>query len=136
MDKFITKRPRVSIGSSSASIGNKTQALDENLVVDSFDLENDIVSDPGLRKPIDSFDVNFQDRIRREYVAKGPCQPKGHAFPQTQFGPQFRSFRDSWFKDFNWLEYSMSKDAVYCFWCFLFKRGHVAPGDEAFTSIF
>lgn len=86
MDTFLSKRPRVFSGSSSssASVGNEIG-------------ENAIISYLGLRKPIDSFVVNIQDRIRREYVAKGPCQPKGRAFPKTQFGNDGRSFRDCWF---------------------------------------
>ena len=35
--------------------------------------EDDIVVDPGLLKPIDSFNVNMQDCIRRAYVGKDPC---------------------------------------------------------------
>ncbi|XP_042035225.1 zinc finger MYM-type protein 1-like [Salvia splendens] len=83
---------------------------------------------------MDSFDVNIQDRIRREYVAKGPCQPKSHDFPKKQYGKDKRGFRDVWYKDYVWLEYSTTTDAAYCFWCFLFKRGYLAPGDEAFVS--
>ena len=30
------------------------------------------------------------------------------------------------------LEYSVAKDAAFCFWCFLFKP--VFTGDEAFTT--
>jgi hypothetical protein len=28
----------------------------------------DIVADPGLRKPIDEYDVNIRDAVRREYL--------------------------------------------------------------------
>ncbi|XP_041997948.1 zinc finger MYM-type protein 1-like [Salvia splendens] len=33
---------------------------------------NDIVGDPGKRKPIEEFDVSIRDRVRREYLNKGP----------------------------------------------------------------
>ncbi|XP_042008944.1 zinc finger MYM-type protein 1-like [Salvia splendens] len=41
---------------------------------------NDIVGDPGKRKPIEEFDVSIRDRVRREYLNMGPCQPIGHKY--------------------------------------------------------
>ncbi|XP_042041148.1 zinc finger MYM-type protein 1-like [Salvia splendens] len=107
---------------------------EENLMENDDINESEIKADPGLRKPIAEYGVNIRDRIRREYVAKGPCQPKGNIFQKTRQGKDNRSFRDVWYKDYDWLEYSESKHAAYCFYCFLFKHGYVAPGDEAFTS--
>ncbi|XP_042032388.1 zinc finger MYM-type protein 1-like [Salvia splendens] len=139
MDKFMKKRPRVSIGSSSANVEQEPQQLENNVVVennpDEIEIDKEkIKADLGLRDSMDSFDVNIQDRIRREYVAKGPCQPKSHDFPKKQYGKDKRGFRDVWYKDYVWLEYSTTADAAYCFWCFHFKRGYLAPGDEAFVS--
>ncbi|XP_042035213.1 zinc finger MYM-type protein 1-like [Salvia splendens] len=34
---------------------------------------NDIVGDLGKRKPIEEFNVSIRDRVRREYLNKGPC---------------------------------------------------------------
>jgi hypothetical protein len=45
----------------------------------------DIVADPGLRKPIDEYDVNFRDVFRREYLLQGPCQPIGHIYPKKRW---------------------------------------------------
>lgn len=46
-----------------------------------------------------------------------------------------RSFQGEWFKKFDWLEYSQSKDVAYCFHCFLFKSTNVGRfGDEVFTK--
>ena len=78
---------------------------------------NDIVSGPGKRKPIEEFDVSIRDRVRREYLNKGPCQPIGHKYEKNKYGIQ-----DIWFKRYTWLEYSVSKDATFCFWCYLFKK--------------
>ncbi|XP_041999757.1 uncharacterized protein LOC121749234 [Salvia splendens] len=91
MDKYLNKRPRVSIGSSSANVEQEPQQLGNNVAVennqDEIEIDKEkIKADPGLRDPIDSFDVNIRDRIRREYVAKGPCQPKGHDFPKKHMG--------------------------------------------------
>jgi hypothetical protein len=44
----------------------------------------DIVADPGLRKPIDEYDVNIRDAVRREYLLQGPCQPIGHIYQLAQ----------------------------------------------------
>ena len=76
--------------------------------------------------------MNIRDRIRREYASKGPCQPHNHIFRKKKYEKDNRSFRDAWFKDNIWLEYSVSKDAAFCFLCFLFKP--VFTGDEAFTT--
>ncbi|XP_057774924.1 uncharacterized protein LOC130993905 [Salvia miltiorrhiza] len=79
------------------------------------------VRDPGLRRPIDEFDIAIRDQIRREYLSMGPCQLVGHNYPKTQFGNQLRSFQYVWYQKFVWLEYSVAKDACFCFWCYLFK---------------
>ncbi|XP_042002560.1 zinc finger MYM-type protein 1-like [Salvia splendens] len=129
MEKYFGKRPRILDSCPELEAQNAEENLMENDIN-----ESEIKADPGLRKPIAEYGVNIRDRIRREYVAKGPCQPKGNIFQKTRQGKDNRSFRDAWYKDYDWLEYSEAKHVAYCFYCFLFKRGYVAPGDEAFTS--
>ncbi|XP_068114995.1 zinc finger MYM-type protein 1-like [Hyperolius riggenbachi] len=46
-----------------------------------------------------------------------PVQPKLNAFPLKKFGQQRRAFNPNWYTTFNWIEYSQSEDAVYCFPC-------------------
>ncbi|WVZ53835.1 hypothetical protein U9M48_004724, partial [Paspalum notatum var. saurae] len=36
----------------------------------------DIIADPGMRKPIEEMHPNVRDDAKREYVLLGPCQPK------------------------------------------------------------
>ncbi|KAH7650966.1 Ribonuclease H-like protein, partial [Dioscorea alata] len=97
---------------------------------------NDIVSDPGLRKPIEDFDNRIRDQVRREYLTRGPCQAIGHKFPQKDYGKQKRSFEDAWFKQHPWLEYSITKDAPFCFWCYLFKPSKGSRmGEDTFTKM-
>lgn len=36
-------------------------------------------------------------------------------YPKTKFGSQNRGFTPSHFSEFNWLEYSIKKDSVFCF---------------------
>jgi hypothetical protein len=68
--------------------------------------------DPGLRAPINDYDVNEQNAVRRRYIALGPCQPRDHDFPQTDIGGK-RCFKACWFDEYNWLEYSVEQDAAF-----------------------
>ena len=49
-----------------------------------------------------------------------PAQPKNAIFPQTKFGSSSRSFRASWYDRFKWLEYSIERDACFCYPCHIF----------------
>ena len=101
---------------------------DESRVINLATLE----SDPGLRIPIENYNVNIQDEVRRRYMLQGPCQPDNHIFPLTKFGQKCRRFNPKWFKEFsNWLEYSIKKDAAFCLCCYLFKD--VAWENDAFV---
>jgi hypothetical protein len=55
--------------------GTKSSKHCSSRAVSSLD---DIVADPGLRKPIEELDVNIRDAARREYLVMDPCQPVGH----------------------------------------------------------
>jgi hypothetical protein len=50
-----------------------------------FNLD-DIVVDPELGRQIEEYDINVQDQVRRAYILKGLCQPKGLNFPHRQYG--------------------------------------------------
>jgi hypothetical protein len=52
----------------------------------------------------------------------GPCQPKGHSYPQRIICGRNRRFQEDWFNNHAWLEYSIAKDATFCFYCYLFKQ--------------
>jgi hypothetical protein len=65
----------------------------------------------------------------------GPCQPKGHIFPKKRIGDRQTSFKESWFKKHEWLEYSVAKDAAFCFYRFPFKQPRRENfGVESYTS--
>ena len=91
--------------------GIDTREIESNVILD----PNDIVHDPGLRKPIEELNVNVRDAARREYLLLGPFQPKGHTFSKKKIGDKNRSFQESWFKKYEWLEYSVDKDAAFLF---------------------
>uniref|UniRef100_A0A2N9HA84 TTF-type domain-containing protein n=1 Tax=Fagus sylvatica TaxID=28930 RepID=A0A2N9HA84_FAGSY len=98
--------------------------------IDTTSLERD----PGLRPQICEFPINLQDEIRRAYIKAGPYQPVLD-YPFKESGNQRRRFNALWFDaHLNWLEYSPSKDAVYCLPCYLFgKKPTGRPGSDAFT---
>ncbi|XP_074341927.1 uncharacterized protein LOC141679325 [Apium graveolens] len=86
--------------------------------------------DPGKRKNLIDFHPNERDLVRRTYIQRGPCQPEDYVFPQTLFGKNPRRFNVKWFETWRpWLEYNVSKDAAFCFICYLFKSENTAGGD-------
>lgn len=96
----------------------------------------EVVADPGLRKAIEEIDPNIRDDVRRAYISKGPCQPKGHNYPKRKISNRNRSFHDEWFTGHPWLEYSIAKDAAFCFYCYLFKQPRAENyGVDAFTVV-
>ncbi|KAH7663529.1 Ribonuclease H-like protein [Dioscorea alata] len=107
MDKFLTKRPRSN--ESSVKDDNATTSSSPKRARVEFD-PNNLVVDPGLRMPIEKYDANIKDEVRRSYVAK-----------EKKYGNQYRCFNPSWFDSFPWLEYSVEKDSAFCLWCYLFK---------------
>jgi hypothetical protein len=54
-------------------------------------------------------------------------------YPKTKFGSQNRGFTPSYFSEFNWLEYSVRKDSVFCFPCRIFGTAHLT--ENTFTVI-
>ena len=83
---------------------------------------NTLERDPGLRIPMWKHPINLQDKIRRAYIKMGPYQPKLAEYPRTESGRQYRRFQYTWFDQFPWLKYSPSKDAIFCFPCFIFEK--------------
>ena len=50
-------------------------------------------------------------------LESGPAQPLLNSYPSDVFGKQNRSFSSNLFKDYSFLEYSVNKNAVFCFVC-------------------
>ncbi|CAI6377654.1 unnamed protein product [Macrosiphum euphorbiae] len=64
----------------------------------------------------------------------GPMRPILKAYPKTQFGLQKRAFSSAYYQNHDWLEYSLEKDAIFCYACRLFSNssGH---NEETFTTL-
>ena len=72
--------------------------------------------DPALRGEV-------RDDNQREYLVElGPCRPRLSCFPTNPDIPQGKQNRFSprWYDEYPHLEYSVEKDAVFCFVCSLF----------------
>ncbi|PIA43995.1 LOW QUALITY PROTEIN: hypothetical protein AQUCO_01800216v1 [Aquilegia coerulea] len=119
-----TKRCHPIVEESSRSRIRRTSDGEE-----SFDISS-LESYPSLRKPISDYPPDEQDNIRRAYLRKGPCQPN-HDFPLTAFGDQNKGFSKNGYTYYgSWIEYSISKDAAFCLYCYRFKTDR---GTDAFV---
>ncbi|KAL4126009.1 hypothetical protein QTP88_010241 [Uroleucon formosanum] len=52
-----------------------------------------------------------------QILENGPNQPKLVYFPKTMYGNQMRHFSLNWYKLYNWIEYSIINDSIFCFPC-------------------
>ena len=87
--------------------------------------------DPALRRKISS------DADRIYLINQGPFQPKLSRYPRNDEIESSKQchFSSDWYRSFPHLEYSISKDACFCFVCQVFQDGvgH-QKADEAWTS--
>ncbi|XP_021826322.1 zinc finger MYM-type protein 1-like [Prunus avium] len=131
MERFFKRK------SSSVSSSNNVGTLGSTSSSRQSELDGvlaNLQADPGLRTRMIDYDSNIRDEIRRAYLQKGPCQPRGHNFPQSSISGINRRFIPKWFDEFDWLEYSIFKDAAFCLYCYLFKSNFEQVGSEAFIG--
>nr|XP_009800386.1 PREDICTED: zinc finger MYM-type protein 1-like [Nicotiana sylvestris] len=135
--RYFTKAPKPNLASHTQPIQLENINHLEVPSSNEFDLDS-LKFDPGERTQILDFHPNHRDIIRREYLRQCPCQPRLHNFPKTNFSGSMRRFNPKWFDDeyHDWLEYSVSKDASYCLYCYLFKDNNIHQGGgDVFSSI-
>ena len=118
MDKYLIRKPRTQDSSPMQDSYPVQDSFSKRIRVD-FNLEN-LPSDLGLRQKISSYHPNNHDKIRRYYLTKGPCQPIVHDYLVSYFSGKPRQFRFEWYENRKWLEYSIDKDAAFCFYWYLF----------------
>ncbi|KAI5311293.1 hypothetical protein L3X38_000047 [Prunus dulcis] len=114
-------------GSSSASARPRPIELDKILA--------NLQGDSGLRTQMTDYSPHHRDEIRRAYLQKRPCQPRGHKFPQTNQSGINRRFIAQWFDEFDWLEYSIAKDAAFCLHCYFVKTNFDQVRGDIFTMV-
>jgi hypothetical protein len=66
-----------------------------------------------------------QDRVVKAYMKPGPYQFLMDVYPPSSSKKHPRRFQSHWFSTFSWLKYSPTKDATFCFPCFLFFKKSV-----------
>lgn len=83
--------------------------------------ENEFIDHDSGKRKIDI--LTQQDRLY--LISLGPFQPKMTVFSAnvTIALNKQRRFNPTWYRDFPMLEYSIEKDAAFCFQCRLFTRG-------------
>ncbi|XP_049345786.1 uncharacterized protein LOC125810323 [Solanum verrucosum] len=135
MKKYFTPISKSSLASHSHSQSNQEENVNHSEVPSHSSQEFDLSTlkfDPGERTPILNYHPNHRDVIRGAYLVNGPCQPRleVHEYPQTNISGAMRRFNHEWFDDVyhDWLEYSVSKDAAYCLYCYLFKDHNINQG--------
>ncbi|KAL7086970.1 hypothetical protein ACP275_13G036300 [Erythranthe tilingii] len=101
-----------------------------------FKKEEYLELDPGKRTPILDYHPNDQDDVRRAYLVNGLTRPNMTEYPLRKIGKMNRSFNNSWYKDNDWSEYSIEKEAVFCLPCYLCYNGtsHSAFVIEGFRN--
>ena len=66
-----------------------------------------------------------------------PMQVKLLTFPSTVFGSRTRCFVSGWYDKWEWLKYSVNKNAAFCYPCRKFSFSHAGQGtrkDDTFTK--
>lgn len=96
---------------------------------------NSLERDPGKRKQMWEYPANMKEEVRLAYLNKGPFQIHLKTYRAKGSQKHPRRFQYSWFGIFpNWLEYSLTTNAAYCFVCYLFSDSpNVRNGSDAFT---
>ena len=75
-----------------------------------------------------SADYNYTDEERRFFVSAGPFQPLLSSFPRNDVLAAAKDtckFVGNWYKEYPMIEYSIIKDAAFCFVCRLFHQGAI-----------
>jgi len=66
-------------------------------------------------------------------LTTGPSHPNLKRYPVTKFGDQNRAFTSSLYTTYDFIEYSILKDSIFCFPCRIFNSGS-GYKDPAFTA--
>ena len=115
------------IGAALAKLQNERPTVTEK------DLSEPVPSDPGLRP------TPLSDSQRLYLAQLGPQQPILFNYPckkDITTGHKQNSFCSTWYSQYPFLEYSIEKDAAFCFVCQMFPQGACRhPSEKNWSSI-
>ena len=84
----------------------------------------------------ESIDNNYFG-LPQDLSSKGEprkCQPANYVYPQKKVHKEMRAFSQHWHSTYEWLEYSESRDAVYCKVCRHFAKSLSAYSARGFSN--
>ncbi|XP_076043541.1 G-protein-signaling modulator 2-like isoform X2 [Oratosquilla oratoria] len=122
MDRFLNPHKRQQVNDddqepcTSSSIENPE--LEEN--------EDDDSTQKNTRRPPGPNNINL-------LPDGGPTCPNLKKYPSHMQGGQTRSFNKRWHQQYSWPEYSVVKDAAYCFACHHFTTSYLGRAEQSFT---
>ncbi|CAI6366147.1 unnamed protein product [Macrosiphum euphorbiae] len=64
----------------------------------------------------------------------GHARPILQVYPKTKFGIQNRPFSSKLYSNYDWLEYSVRKDLVFCYFCRICGLGNYNEDTDTFTT--
>ncbi|XP_022163878.1 zinc finger MYM-type protein 1-like, partial [Myzus persicae] len=118
------KEPNLKVVTSS-----DTQVIEcENTSQEDYMTNLEVITSSDAQVTVSSIDIH--DPIHpsslthlnlKERILKGGYKPILSLYPRKLQGNKFRSFHKEWYKQYDWLEYSPTADAAFCFPCRMFK---------------
>ncbi|XP_026420547.1 zinc finger MYM-type protein 5-like [Papaver somniferum] len=114
LDKFVVKKARNLVGSSSAENEGAHDVGNENVIDETVDVCDDV-------NHMDLRDILVENDPYRNYLLnKGPRNKHRRRFRSTFYD---RYLTNGEIEDRKWLVYSEELDKIFCFCCKLFKKG-------------
>ena len=83
--------------------------------------ENEILSVP---EPLVTVTRIEREELDLGDITTGPSRPILNPYPSSKIDDINRQFSSIYFEKFNWIEYSVNKDAVFCYPCRIFPSGN------------
>ena len=145
MDRFLVRRPRVVQEDQQPNVDananpvmeaeeSQTPSEEEDgdiVIEDEGELGGDAaISEDDINNNTAAAGVDNLDVDISQQPNEGPRRPILKSYQAEMFGNQRRSFNKHWYDDYVWLEYSVTRDAAFCFACRHFLR----PGQHGFHS--
>lgn len=89
-------------------------------------------SNPEINLNVKSKNTDSIDDLGK--LSSGPVQPILANYPKSKFGNKYRGFQSSYFQEYDGLEYSISRNAVFCYYCRMFPSFSMYREDNFVTT--